>query len=270
MLSPAIVDAATPIKAKAVYVEGSVNVISTKDNKSRLVKTGDLFVEGDKIVTEKDGVVEIKFDTGALIRIDVDTQMIVTSLHRNDSGSTFSIFNLIAGRVKSAVTKLVDDKSKFEYQTKAAISGVSGTPPFIVEALGAITNIDLFGGEGDEGALYVIGFDPAKTMITLFPGHRTIIRRGQASGEPFKILPKRRQKLNIEIPFKSLSIEQSKKITMHGLERRISIPRPERDGVSYDGEELETQYDQGPGVSAGNTGGLEQILIPGSASITIR
>ena len=201
--------ATTPIGAKAVHVQGDARVISAKTAKESKIVVGSIIEEGDRIKTARNGIVEVEFDNGDLIRVDIGTDMTIRSLHRDDSGSSFSIFNLVLGRVKSAVSKLVTADSKFEYHTKAAICGVGGTPPFIVEFRSDKINVDLLGKPGDPGFVYVQGFDPAKTLVTLMAGTNTTALFGKAPVQPAPISPARIQLLNRTIPFSTKTKEQS-------------------------------------------------------------
>lgn len=202
--------ATSPIGAKAVHVEGDARVISAKTARESKIAVGSLIEAGDRIKTARNGIVEVEFDNGDLIRVDVDSDMTVQSLHRDEKGSSFSIFNLVLGRVKSAVSKLVTAESKFEYHTKAAICGVGGTPPFVVEFRANKVNVDLLGKPGDSGFVYVQGFDPAKTMVTLFAGTNTAARFGQAPMQPAPISQERIQHLNRTIPFSSKVREETR------------------------------------------------------------
>jgi len=201
---------AVPIGAKAVYVEGDARVLSSRTAKETRIAVGSHIEEGDRIKTARNGIVEVEFDNGDLIRVDVDTDMTIRSLHRDEKGSSFSIFNLVIGRVKSAVSKLATAESKFEYHTKAAICGVSGTPPFVVEFRDDKIDVDLLGNPGDKGSVYVQGFDPAKTMVSLLAGMHTTAKPGQAPSRPAPIPPARLQKLNRNIPFSAKAKEGGK------------------------------------------------------------
>lgn len=200
LAAPSAWAATAPIAAEATHVEGAANVVSIRDAKTRPIALGMKFFEGDRIRTGA-GVVEIEFDTGDLIRVDRDTDLTVQSLHRDEQGSTFSIFNLAIGRVKSAVTKLADQRSKFEYRTKTALCGVAGTPPFIVGFQGSRTFVDLLGAKGEPGAVSVRGFDPAQTLVTVLSGFRTTVAPGLPPQPPFEISPDRFRQLNRAIPF---------------------------------------------------------------------
>lgn len=198
-----VLAASTPIIAEAVYVEGKVMVISAAGSGESEVSVGMVFHEGDRIRTAADGIVEIEFDTGDLMRVDRDTDMVIKSLSRDEKGATSSVFGLMVGRVKASVTKLSTPDSKFEYHTKAAICGVAGTPPFVVEHRARRTFVDLLGRAGEKGRVYVRGFDPAATIVNLTAGSRTAVTPGAPPLKPFPISPARMRNLNRTIPFKT-------------------------------------------------------------------
>ncbi len=270
-LSPASLFAATtPIGAKAVYVEGSVYVLSVKDKQMRRVKVGSKFVMGDRVRTKSDGIVEIEFDTGDLIRIDRDTDMVIRSLHRDEKGSTFSIFNLIVGRVKSAVDRLTTKDSKFEYHTKTSISGVAGTL-FIVESRKDLTSVDHLGKKSVPGAVYVQGFDPAKTMVMVFAGNRTTVRPGAPPLKPFPISRERLQMLKKTMPFKTKpegkkKVKEKKEapastgeqLVTSTISQSISTPKQPKPEEAQSVDSTNTQSTSGQGAVGqyGETGGV--------------
>jgi len=265
----------TPIKATAKYVEGDVIVTQKATGKSLKVVKGSTFAEGDKIVTSKTGIVEIETDTGALIRVDRGSDMTIKSLHKNPRGSSFSIFGLSLGRVKSAVTKLASSESKFEYHTKAAIAGVGGTPPFVVETDGNTTNIDLLGQQGDHGNVYVIGGDPSQTTVVLTAVFRTTVRPGEPPLNPFPVDPTRYNYLNEVIPF-SVEIKptqtgggsSSQDTIIDNLSRHVAPPAS---GPTKTLEDLDTQYNQCPTCqqSSGGGGNSAPSLTPVTIKINI-
>ncbi len=272
----------TPIIAKAIHVEGEVNFFSIMDRKIKRVKVGDVFAAGDRIVTAADGIVEIKFDTGDLVRVDKNTNMIIKSLHRNGRGATFSIFHLFAGRVKSAVSRLATKNSKFEYHTKTAICGVGGTPPWVLRVHENKAEIDLLGKKGDKGFIYVRGFDPKKTLVTLFAGNRTIVRPGMPPIRPFPISRQRLQMLKRTIPFKTkpevkkevkekpkkaakdkdkkqeaAPYSIGRKLVTSAISQRISTPKQPKPGEAKSVDSTNTQSTSGQGAVGqyGETGG---------------
>lgn len=271
-IAPVAAFAATsPISAKATYVEGSVSVLSAADDTTRAVQVGTGFAEGDKVTTSDDGIVEITFDTGDIIRLDNGTDLTIASLHRDEKGSTFSIFELAIGRVKSAVTKLVDKASRFEYHTRAAVCGVAGTPPFVVEANDKQTDVDLLGKKGDPGKVYVQSTGGNKKRVFLIALTRTIVRFGEDPMDPFPISAERMRM------FKKFLFEfekkKGKKLTddeiamMKSLARRVSLPRPPDPGESKTLEDLERMYDQGRGIYISDP---EPALTRGSIKIDLR
>jgi len=98
--------------------------------------------EGDEIKTGKDSFVEITFDDASIIRIDNNSNLIVSELSRKNN-SAKTIFNLIFGKIVAIVEKLNQD-STFEVHTKMAIAAVKGTE-FAVE----VNENDAFAGVFD-------------------------------------------------------------------------------------------------------------------------
>lgn len=139
--------AAAPIGATAVHVEGEAQVVRA-NRQSEPVAVGTAFAEGDTVKTSANGAVEIEFDTKDLTRIGPNGALVIKSLSRS-AGSTFSIFSLVRGMIKSSVARLATRDSRFEYHTTSAVAGVAGTPPFIVEVNEGVTTVDLLGKEGD-------------------------------------------------------------------------------------------------------------------------
>lgn len=188
---------AAPMAARAVHVEGDVTVTSAANAKPRKVTTGWMFMAGDKIFTGADGAVEIELDTGDLIKLDRNSAFSITQLDRDSGGSTNSLFDLAVGRVVSAVEKLASRNSKFEVRTKTAICGVAGTPPWVVQFQPSQqrTLVDLLGRQGEPGAVYVKGFDPGQTLITIFAGQRTLVPLNQPPMPPSPISQMRLRQL---------------------------------------------------------------------------
>lgn len=227
---------AAPIGAKAVHVEGDARVLSARTAKESRISVGSPIEEGDRIKTARNGIVEVEFDNGDLIRVDVNSDMTIRSLHRDEKGSTFSIFNLVLGRVKSAVSKLTTAESKFEYHTKAAICGVGGTPPFVVEFRENKVNVDLLGEPGDRGFVYVQGFDPAKTIVTLFAGTNTNAISGRPPVQSAPITDARRQMFNRTIPFNTKVKENTSAVAPPAANNnQVDPPKKEDKGPGQPG-----------------------------------
>ena len=184
---------AAEFRATASTVSGDVNYVSVKDKATHPLEVGHILIAGDQVVTGSDGSAEITFEDSGAMTLDKDTKVTIRTIGRKPSGVIESIFYLAIGRIKSTLSKqMVADK--FEYHTKAAIAGVAGTPPHIIEASKneagkATANVYLLGEAGDEGSLYVRGFDKKKTTVTLFAGQGTSIVSKLAPLAPFLLTP---------------------------------------------------------------------------------
>ncbi|MGK7344224.1 MAG: FecR family protein [Candidatus Nitrospinota bacterium M3_3B_026] len=267
---------AAPIGTKAVYVEGTVTVFSVVDKKTHPVKVGTEFAEGDEVTTAAASELEIEFDTGDLIRLDENTELVIKSLNRNEAGSTSSVFGMALGRVKAAVSKLADEESRFELHTKTAICGVAGTPPFVVEAKDDQTNVDLLGEPGAPGKVYVQGATgPGQKVVFLTALTRTIVRMGEDPLEPFPVTPERLRQLKklLRFEFEKLTGRAptpDEEMMMESLARRLSLPRPADPSNPDTLEDLERQYDQGRVFEDGGVAGPEQSITRGKIKINLK
>lgn len=263
----------TPIIAKAVVVKGAVTIYKTKEKFGRRVIVGTSFAEGDRIATGEDSAVEIEFDTGSRIRLDQSSKITMQSLHRNESGSATSIFDLAVGKVRSFVTKLASADSKFEYHTKTAIAGVAGTD-FVVEVPDENSMVvyvipdDVEPGEEesgvcqdsalwDDGVVYVKGFDSEETSVDVLSCFMTTIISGMAPGRPVLIPDSILFGAITNLPFsgaKPAAVIMQEQAMMENIARRVSVPLKTGDPMDGSLQRLDRQYDQGQGTSTGGGG----------------
>jgi len=285
--------ATTPVTARAIVVEGMVTLFPANKEVGRRVAVDASFAEGDRLITGKNSAVEIEFGTGDRIRVDESSEMTIQSLHRDDTGSTFSVFNLALGKVRSFVSKLTTTESKFEYHTKTAIAGVAGTD-FVVEVPDDNSMVvfvlpkdaDL-GEEGtgvcqdrtlwDKGAVYVKGFDSAETSVDVLSCFITTIFSGRAPQRP-RIIPDSILFGAINnLPFSSAQAPVSaiqRRSMMENIRRRVAIPLVTGDTMDNSLQRLDRQYDQGQGASTsgggtGSGGGGSPLSPTVSGAITI-
>jgi len=284
---------AAPITARAIVVEGMVTLFAADKEVGRRVAVDSSFAEGDRVVTGDNSALEIEFGTGDRVRVDESSEMTIQSLHSDDTGSTFSIFNLALGRVRSFVTKLASGDSKFEYHTKTAIAGVAGTD-FVVEVPDDTSMVvfvlpkdaDL-GEEGtgvcqdrilwDKGAVYVKGFDSAETSVDVLSCFMTTILSGKAPGRPVIIPDSVIFGAINNLPFSEAGSARSSgegQAMMENIRRRVSIPLVSSKTMDNSLQRLDRQYDQGQGTSTsgGGSGGGGSPLSPvvtGSITINI-
>lgn len=171
-------------QAKVTFVKGHAVRIIT-DSQINKLKLGSMVKGGERVKTGARSSLELELDDGSLIKLGANSDMKIKTLTRETSGTTVALFNLFSGRVKSAVRKLFNSSSKFEYHTKAAIAGVAGTPPFVVEynppskpKEGGVMSVDLLGSTGQAGKLYIKG-ESSLEKIVLTPGQGSKIIGGK-------------------------------------------------------------------------------------------
>ena len=84
--------------------------------------------EGATVVTQKGSHVNLRFQSGSLLRIGPNTKVRIQSLkQRVPAGNRKENIKLVFGKVWARVMKIVGDNSNFEIRTDHAVAGVRGT-----------------------------------------------------------------------------------------------------------------------------------------------
>ena len=86
---------------------------------------GDFLEENDSIQVESDSYCEIQFGDRAVVRVEADTELALSSVFMKPGETKIGI-DLAVGSVLVKVQKLVDD-GKFNVKTQSAVCGVRGT-----------------------------------------------------------------------------------------------------------------------------------------------
>jgi len=122
--------------AKVVLVEGDVAIFSAAKQK-RSVKVGDVLVEGDSIVTGKDGDLHLDMEDGGYISVRPNTRMRIVKYQAKGEDSDTGVFGLLQGSFRS-VTGWIGkfNRDKYTVRTPAATIGIRGTDhePYVIPA----------------------------------------------------------------------------------------------------------------------------------------
>ena len=122
--------------AKVALVEGEVTVIADK-NQRRKVKVGDMLVEGESIVTGKDGELHLDMEDGGYMAIRPNTKMRIVKYQAKGNESDIGLFGLLQGSFRS-VTGWIGrfNRAKYTVRTPSAIIGIRGTDhePLVIPA----------------------------------------------------------------------------------------------------------------------------------------
>ncbi|MBF0171690.1 MAG: FecR domain-containing protein, partial [Nitrospinae bacterium] len=147
--------------------------------------------DGDRIVTDAGSRVELLLQSGGSMIVDERTTLVLTTLRKDDRGALAYSFNLVFGRIKSFLSR-TSNKDQIEYATKAAIAGIAGTPPHVIEAKkdnsGKIV-AGVFLLKGSKGQLFVKGLGAKPGTVLLNPGMGTTVLEGLAPLAPFALSP---------------------------------------------------------------------------------
>lgn len=205
LLTPSISFSAN-FGAELTEIEGRVMVTKRSTGKTIAAREGMRIGAGDKVETGDEAAVDILYDDGNVTAMDENTVLTIKKLSLKP-GQKSSVVDLGIGRIKNSVTKIVNIRASFEVQTKSAVAGVTGTPPWVVAVTKSSqgkfsTEIDLLTRGKDMGGLFVRGTDPGATEIRLSPGTRTVSTLGIAPQKPQRISAARSLALKKAVPIR--------------------------------------------------------------------
>ncbi len=114
----------------------------------KIIKTNDNIINGDEIKTTFSSKVKIKFIDNTEITIGSKSRFVVNNYLYDDSTKSRDVsLNLIEGRLKSIVSKVTTQNSKFEIKTNTMVLGVRGTEFIVFAKNENETNIGVTEGE---------------------------------------------------------------------------------------------------------------------------
>ena len=151
--------------ATAVEVSGAV-FFETEASQLKPVEEGQLFAEGDHLVTKDDGSLHLALADGSTLSLGSNSELWVKSVGRGGDGSK-TFFELLKGSVNAIVHKLSAGAS-FEVSTSNAVAAVKGTQFEVSAAEGADSAVTV-----QEGTVAMSDPDRKNTVLVP-PLHRSV------------------------------------------------------------------------------------------------
>ncbi|TSC78239.1 MAG: LipL45-related lipoprotein [Parcubacteria group bacterium Gr01-1014_33] len=153
----------------------------------RELRTGDELASGTSVKTGTDGRAHIYFPDGSVIRLDLDTKVVITEAVFNPARATLVVrIALEAGRVWSKIFELATPDSLWEVKTNNAVATVRGTA-FDMLYRNGVTQI-----LGSENTVSVYVGDEAGEPIVATEGRLapdTVIVISEKERDAFKVKP---------------------------------------------------------------------------------
>lgn len=120
--------------AKIVLIEGEVSV-SSANRQRRTVAVGDYLVEGDNIVTGKDGELHLDMEDGGYMSVRPNTRMRIVKYQAKGESTDTGVFGLLEGSFRS-ITGWIGKHNGRNYtvRTPTATVGIRGTDhePYVI------------------------------------------------------------------------------------------------------------------------------------------
>jgi FecR protein len=120
--------------AKIVLIEGDVSV-SSANRQRRTVAIGDYLVEGDNIVTGKDGELHLDMEDGGYMSVRPNTKMRIVKYQAKGESTDTGIFGLLEGSFRSITGWIGKHNGKsYTVRTPTATVGIRGTDhePYVI------------------------------------------------------------------------------------------------------------------------------------------
>ncbi len=120
--------------AKVTLVEGDVAAFSPA-KKKRLLAVGDYIVEGDSIVTGKDGELHLDMEDGGYLSVRPNTKMRIVKYQAKGESTDSGVIGLLEGSFRS-ITGWIGkfNRDKYSVRTPTATIGIRGTDhePYVI------------------------------------------------------------------------------------------------------------------------------------------
>jgi len=143
-----------PSAGKIVLVTGKAAALSS-DGKTRTLKRGGPFYEGDTIETQRKSFVKLKYTDGGVMLLRPTTKLVVEKYKYPKTGVGKSVTNLVKGGLR-AVTGVIAKRNRDNYKLKtpAATMGVRGTDFTVRFCKGDCTDLEDYGAPAPDDGLY--------------------------------------------------------------------------------------------------------------------
>ncbi len=120
--------------AKVALIEGDVGVFSASKQR-RTVTVGDYLVEGDSIVTGKDGELHLDMEDGGYMSVRPNTKMRIVKYQAKGESTDTGVFGLLEGSFRSITGWIGKYNGKsYTVRTPTATVGIRGTDhePYVI------------------------------------------------------------------------------------------------------------------------------------------
>lgn len=178
-----------PGKGKAIgtvkEIIGMVLTIHRDEKTAYILKKGNKLYTRDTLISEEQSKAQAELNDGSFITIGPYTKIVFDKSVYDPSKSTrSSLFNLLFGKARFIVTKLVNIRnSRFNVQTPTAISGVRGSDFALCVAPGSPLTTTIMTGEG---TTVTFAGDTGPTQL-VGPMSASSATQGMAAASPLPI-----------------------------------------------------------------------------------
>ncbi|MFH1823884.1 MAG: FecR family protein [Candidatus Firestonebacteria bacterium] len=142
-----VVEADVAKKATVSFLKGSVKIQKKGEKTFTLAKLSDALTEGDRIETGESAKIELKLETGSIVRIGESTSIVLEEIKVDKNTMTeTSTMKVLFGRIWMNVKKTVGKKQESRIVTPKVTAAVKGTTYRADVSVDGETNVNVYDG----------------------------------------------------------------------------------------------------------------------------
>jgi len=178
---PAIYLKGVPGGGRVTFLKGTVEIQRSEDAPWIALEAGEPMIEGIRIRTGEDGILEVTFEDGSSFYMNPGTCIQVLKTRKSGMAGVIGDLFLEGGRIITRIKKATGSEPRFKVRTPSAAAAVRGTEFRVSHDLRDSTRVEVLTG--------TVTARGRQRKVELEEGTGTVIRKGRAPEKPTDLLP---------------------------------------------------------------------------------
>lgn len=181
LLIPSVLLKGVPGGGRVTFLKGAVEIQRAGEMPWESLGSGEQLLEGFRISTGQDGILEATFEDGSSFYMNPDTCLQVLKARKSEASSVIGELFLEGGRIITRIKKATGSEPRFKIQTPSAAAAIRGTEFRVSHDSRKSTRIEVLKG--------MVAARGRRREVMLEEGAGTVIRKGKEPERPVELLP---------------------------------------------------------------------------------
>ncbi|MHC1725855.1 MAG: FecR domain-containing protein [Syntrophobacteraceae bacterium] len=181
LVIPAILLKGVPGGGRVSFLKGTVDIQRTEDKPWENLAPGEQLIEGIRIRTGEDGILEVTFEDASNFYMKPGTCVQVLKARKSGASGIIGELFLEGGRIITRIKKATGSEPRFKIQTPSAAAAIRGTEFRVSHDLRNSTRIEVLAG--------LVAARGRQRKVLLEEGTGTVIKKGREPEKPAELLP---------------------------------------------------------------------------------